>query len=124
MKLNESLLRIQESAKSKEIDFKTNDLKKLIVMFGDLIFTELTDIFNIIFSSGNPGFEKFTVLFVENNFTIPMIKMIIKNVVEMNELESMLPFSMGSFREMFWEEVTKELSKQKERKGLKNPGKN
>lgn len=116
IKLNESLLRIQESAKDKQVDFSSGDLRQLINIYGDLIFEELTDIFNIIFSSRNSEFEEFTVEFVKDKFTIPEIKLVIKTVIEMNELESLLPFSIDSFRETFWKEVQKIMKKQKPEK--------
>jgi len=92
-------MKIQEKAQD-EINLK-NSLEPLIIKYSDLIFPELTDIFNIIFAHGNDTFELFTVQFVEENFSIRIIKQIVDIVIEQNKIEGILPFLKESFQVEF-----------------------
>jgi hypothetical protein len=114
LKLNESFQIIQQ--KIQERNDTSNDFKDFIINFSDVLFPELTDIFNIIFSCGNEDFEKFSVEFVENNISLAAIKRIFQTVIKMNELEDAIPFFKDSFLELLPSMIRKEIQERKEEK--------
>ena len=109
IKLNSLFQMIQQKATKENLDFDSDNLEGMILLFSDILFPAITDIINLIFRVRNNDFKDFTQEFVENNFGIPEIKSICMLLVEQNGLSNLLPFFQKSFQEIFRNVLSKEV---------------
>lgn len=111
IKLNSLFQLIQQKATKENLDFDSDNLEAMILLFSDILFPAITDIINLIFRVRNDDFKDFTQEFVEDNFGIPEIKNICRLLVEQNGLSNLVPFFQESFRGIFKTVLSKEVKK-------------
>lgn len=109
IKLNSLFQLIQQKATKENLNFDSDDLEGMILLFSDILFPEITDIINLIFGARNNDFEDFTQKFIEDNFGIADIKNICMLLVEQNGLSKLIPFFRESFQAIFKRMMSKEV---------------
>ena len=86
-------------------DITELQVQDVLTEYGDWAFSEITKLFNWIFSYRNSEYTKITKIWVENNISIRMLVEITKEIARQNQLSWLIPFFQGKLREALKTEI-------------------
>jgi len=96
------------------------DVTELLNTYGDLVYAEITKLFNFVFEYRNDEYEPATQEWVEEEVTIRELKEIVLKVAEANGLGWLLPFFKSNAMEMIRSTASKMAKKAENPTSLPN----
>jgi len=77
------------------IDVSQIEVTDLIGEYSDILFTEITTLFNWVFVYRNPEYKKVTKTWIGDNISIRILTEIVKEIAVQNKLDWLGPFIKG-----------------------------
>ena len=87
-----------EISKLSNKDITEMEMEDMLMNYGDIIFTKITEVLNWIFSYKNPDYIEITTEWVEDSVPLRILSELVKEIARQNQLSWLIPFFQGRFQ--------------------------